>query len=560
MSEHYIPVLEEPNMKRLSSQKFNSIAHVMLLVALLFASAALASGAPKGAISAQVKTGSIGPGKIIQAPTSDVEFTPTAAQIAAREKVMDEMEKNLAPPLGPHTTAADVALPGGPATEVANAPEAPQSATTFTVFKDSLINSLCSGCGQSTVNEPSSANSGKTVISISNWNIAYALNGGTGKIAWKNQDPYTISPGYCCDQVVTYNPDRDVFVMLLLDFTTQGATSNGLTISLASGATPTSWCTYKFNGASFGEGATDTMDYPKITLSNNYVYLTWNDYPPNSGFKESGLARFPLDSLTTCGGVNYNYLTRNTEFTFALAQQPTTKDNFYWVSDWFLDGTTSGSNIRIFQWAENSNTYFFNTVGINPYAFGTVACGSPNWCSRLDPRSESVVISSGEFRAQANSAFAGDDFIEVAATAGPSSFSGGNNYAVYNYFKLHSLAYIGNDQTYSTTQTFAYPGCAVNGKGYVGCAMADGLNAPGGLILLQDNVNPTQPWGFDFVVGGIGGASAWGDYIWTNPWLPGGGPFQTTLWNVSSGGAVQPYYIVWGRGDDAADYARWKTK
>jgi hypothetical protein len=548
-------------MKRFSSRNFNGVAGLVLVGALLSASAAMAAP-PKGTQSAQAKTGSIAAGKIIEVPSSEIAYTPTPAQAEARERLLDYMEeKHPAPPFGPHTTVADVVRPGGPPTEVTNIREdLPPAPNDFTVFKNSLVNSTCSGCAQSTVNEPSAANSGKTVFSISNWNIAYAVNGGTTKIKWLNQNPYALSSGYCCDQVITYNPDRDVFIMLLLDFTTEGAASNGLTLSVAHGATPTSWCTYKFNGANFGEGATDTMDYPKITLSNNNLFLTWNDYPPNAGFSASGLARMPLDSLASCGNVNYTYILRTTEFTLAMAQQPTAHDTFYWVSDWMLDGTVNGSNLRIFNWPDNSGNYSWNTVGINAYAFGTAACGSPNWCSRLDPRSESVVISSAEFRAQANSAFAGDEILEVAATAGPSSFSNGNNYAVYNYFKLHSLSYIGNDQTYSTSETFAYPGCGVNAKGYVGCAMAEGLNAPGGMILLQDNINPTQPWGVDFVVSNIGGASSWGDYTWTNPWLPGGGPFQTVLWNVSAAGAVQPYYIVWGRGSDANDYARWKTK
>ena len=536
----------------------------MFVVTLLSACTTLVSAQvsrTKGALSDKAQAGSIGPGRVVEVPSSDVSYTPTAAQIAAREQLMAAKSMHLAPPLGPHTTAADVARPGGPPTTVSAQQVSSDAATTFTVFKNNLINSVCSGCGQATVNEPSVANSGKTIVETSNWNIAYALNGGAGKPTWQNQDPYTLSPGYCCDTEVLYNQDRDVFVLMLLDYAGEGASTNGVTLSIAKGLTPTSWCTYKFNGSNFGEGATDTLDFAKISISNNNLYLTWNDYPPSSGFAGSGLARMSLDSMASCAGVGYNYLIRTTEFTLALAQQPTAHDTFYWVSNWFLDGTTSGSNLRIFSWADNSNTYFFNTIGINPYTFGTVACGSPNWCGRLDPRSESVVISPAEYRGQANSAFAGDDILEVAATAGPSSFSNGNNYVVYNYFKLHSLAYIGNDQTFNTGETFAYPSCAVNDKGYVGCAMAQGLNAPGGLIVLQDNVNPTQPWGFDFVVGGSGGASAWGDYTWTNPFRPGGGPFETVLWNVNAAtGGVQPYYIVWGRGSDANDYNRWKSK
>jgi hypothetical protein len=509
---------------------------------------------PEGTVAERVQTGAIGPGHRIEMALDAASFVPDADMIAAHERLMAAKANHLPPPLGPHATGVRDGVDGGPPT-IRNRP-APND---FSVFAASLITSICSGCAESSTNEPSVANSGKFVVETSNWNIAYTLNGGAAKIAWHNQNPYTLSSGYCCDTQIVYNADRDVFILLLLDYAGEGATTNGFTLSVTRGQSPTSWCTYKFNGSSFGEGATDTLDFPKIAVSNNNLFITWNDYPPSAGFSASGLARFPLDSLAACSGFGFNYLSRSDVFTFALAQQPSAHDQFYWVSNWFLDGTASGSNMRIFYWPDNSGTYYNATRGINPYAFGTAACGSPNWCSRLDPRSESVVITPAEYRAQANSGFAGDQVLEVATTAGPSSFSNGNNYVVYNYFKLNSLSYIGNDQTYSTSETFAYPGCAVNDKGYVGCALAQGLNAPGGFILLQDNVNATQPWGYNFVVSGISGASGWGDYNQTNPWRPGGGPFETVLWNVN-GSTVQPYYIVWGRGSDANDYSRWSIK
>lgn len=542
------------------SRRWSSILVAAALIGAASQSTAVAQklGVPEGALSEKAQTGSVGPGKLVKMPSTSSSYIPSAAQIAAHEAVMAAKARHLAPPLGPHTTALQVGGRGGAQTD-ASAKQAPND---FTVFNTSLINSTCAGCAQSTVNEPSAANSGKVVVETSNWNIAFSVNGAAASFpspTWFNQNPYALSPGYCCDTQVVYNADRDVFILLLLDFAGEGAATNGFTLSIAPGQSPTSWCTYKFTGANFGEGSTDTLDFAKIAVSNNNVFVTWNDYPPSSGFRASGLARFPLDSLASCAGFGYNYLLRNTEFTFALAQQPSAHDQFYWVSNWFLDGTVSGQNLRIFWWPDNSGTYFAATRGINAYTFGTAACGSPNWCSRLDPRYESVVITPAEYRAQANSAFAGDQILEVATTAGPSGFSNGNNYVVYNYFKLNSLSYIGNDQTYNTGETFAYPGCAVNAKGYVGCALSQGLNAPGGIIILQDNVNPTQPWGFDFVVGGISGASAWGDYNETNPWTPGGGPFQTVLWNVN-GSTVQPYYIVWGRGSDTNDYNRWKSK
>lgn len=81
---------------------------------------------------------------------------------------------------------------------------------------------------------------------------------------------------------------------------------------------------------------------------------------------------------------------------------------------------------------------------------------------------------------------------------------------------------------------------------------------PGGLVLLQDNINPVQPWAFFFNLTGAGNASAWGDYMVTQPHEPDVGPFITTEWGVNSGGAVVPHEVVWGRGRYYG-YSRFKT-
>jgi hypothetical protein len=100
----------------------------------------------------------------------------------------------------------------------------------------------------------------------------------------------------------------------------------------------------------------------------------------------------------------------------------------------------------------------------------------------------------------------------------------------------------------------------VNSSGYVGCAVATGTTAAGGLILLQDDVNPTQPWGFNFLIPSGGRADGWRDYVVTSPWNPQVGPFQTVLWNVdSTSHAVKPYYVRWGRNRDLAGFNRWRS-
>jgi len=124
-------------------------------------------------------------------------------------------------------------------------------------FKRSLINSDMSGWWGIDRDEPSAANSGGRVVETSNWNIAYTPNGGAATVAWKNQNPYAISSGYCCDTQVVYDKDRDVFILMLLDYAGEGASTNGLRYrsrKACSQQLPVrAGATYKFTGAQFGE-------------------------------------------------------------------------------------------------------------------------------------------------------------------------------------------------------------------------------------------------------------------------------------------------------------------
>jgi hypothetical protein len=260
-------------------------------------STAQAAGVPEGAVSGNAQTGRIGPGRLVEVPTSDVPFLPNRDQLAARELALTS---HLAPALGSRAMA-QASGSGGPQTD-GSVKQAPND---FTIFKKSIIHApTCVGCGLSSINEPSAANSGTHVVETSNWDLAYSNNGGA---TFLHLNPYAFSSGFCCDQQVVYNADRDVFILLQLDFAGEGNANNGLALSVARGTTPTSWCTYKFSGA-IGGGATDTPDFPKIAVSNNDVIITWNDYPPFSGFSQSGLARMPLDAIAACAGFNYSFV------------------------------------------------------------------------------------------------------------------------------------------------------------------------------------------------------------------------------------------------------------
>jgi hypothetical protein len=523
-----------------------------LLGSTLFLVQNQASSAPVAAgIPGATHTGRASP-HVVNAAVRNSPVVPTRAQAQARNKAMAEYYALKAPTSPKHTTRADVNVSNpGPQTKVTGPPPQTYTPTAFTVLKKITIPSECvTDCGQSTVNEPSIASAGKVTMEASNWDIAYSQNNGS---TWKYQDPYTLfGSGYCCDSEIRYDANRDRFFWSGTYALGNGNTSNRIVIASASSTSPTNWCSYTFYPNAFGGALGDTMDYPKITLGNNDLYVTWNEYNSAGIWYQTGLARIDLNAMAACQSVGYIYLNRTDVFTFDMAGNSGPKDTFYWTANWYISGGTSGSQMTIYTWAENSGTYFANQRSINAYNFSIAPCP---WCGRLDPRSVSVAIShGGEFRNF------GDDFLEAAIDAGPSFDA--YNYVVYEYFQLHSLTYEGNDQTYSTTFDFGYPSCASNAEGYIGCAMVDGAaagDAPGGFILLQDNTSPTQPWNYSYAVPGNKSNQSWGDYVVVNPVQPAPGPFETVLWKLSAT-AVIPYYVVWGRGHDVAGYGRWSAK
>jgi hypothetical protein len=540
-------------------KKLISIVGVGLIVASTLVVQGLTDhGAANSAPVAQgveggTHTGTVS-GHLVTAPVSSTPIVPSAAEVKARDHAF-ALEQSLKAPKSPRaTTRADAnsTSPGpqtsGTSAQTAAAPDTNPAPTAFHIFTNKTIPSECaSDCGQSTVNEPSAVSAGKETLETSNWDIADSSNnGGT----WSYQDPYTLfGSGFCCDTEVRYAANQDKFVWS--GTYAPGNSTNRVEIALASSKTPTSWCAYSLLPTAFGGTLGDIMDYPKIALGNNDLYLTWNEYNSGGSFLWTGLARLDLNAMTTCSSVGYSYLTRTDVFTFDLAGTGA-KDTFYWTANWYLSGGTSGSQVDIFTWAENSGSYFTNQVNINPYNFSIAAC---SWCGRLDPRSVSVAISrGGEFRGF------GDDFLEMAIDAGPSSFDA-HNYVVYEYFQLHSLTYEGSDQSWNGGVDIGYPSCASNAEGYVGCAMTFGgaNDVPGGLIVLQDNTSPTQPWANQTEANGIANPSgeAWGDYVVVNPLQPASGPFETVLWNVNGAGVVTPHFVIFGRYHDLGGYTRW---
>jgi hypothetical protein len=532
------------------------------MLVLLTTSAPGHAATPRTFVAA-ARTGHVSAGHVVHAATSTTPFMPTAAQQTARTRDMKFLDSLPKAPLGPHTMRATARPPTGPQTTLTGA----RAPTDFKIYQDSAAPNVCAtDCAESVINEPDTANAGRFIMRTSNWDMAYSTDGGDAAPKWSYQDPYSLSSGFCCDQTITSIQSRNRFVYEGL--TLGSGTQTGFTIALTATWAPTSWCTYHFDGSLLGGTAGDVLDYPKIAYDNNFVDVTWNEYnSTGASWLFTGLVRLPIDAMASCSGINYNFLTRNDNFTYGLTYGNSSLDTFYWVSDWYTTQAGSGTSERIFSWPDNSGSYSFTDIGVTAFNFAGGNCASQdgvvtNWCGRDDPRWETAWISRAEYNAQANSAFNGDTILGVAITAGPAG-SDPFPYVIYEYFKLNQLSFIQTSATFNNGFAIAFAGCAPDVYGYVGCTMSWGGGTgtshffPGGLILVQDNVAPTQPWSFSFNLSGGGNASDWGDYMVTQPWEPDVGPFITTEW-VVSGGKVVDHEVVFGRSRDSNGWFRYK--
>jgi hypothetical protein len=506
-----------------------------------------------GIHTARAASGHVSAGRMVKAQVSSKPF-PVKHRTTSTARA----------PIGPRPLASSLKGPQGPATSVPA-----QAPGTLTFFKKTTPPAVCAtSCAQSAINEPDTIGAGKVLFQTSNWNIAYTTNGGAASPLWQYQNPYSLNPNFCCDQTVTYVPSRNMIVRESLDLGSGSA--QGFDIAIASPGAPTSWCTYHFNAANFGSTAGNLLDYPKIGYGDNNLYVTWNQYTPSgSAWINTGLARFPLDSLKACAGFGFNFLTRADNFTFGLSMGDSSSDTFYWASNWYTQSAGSGTSERLFHWAENSNTYFFSDVAVAAYNFSGGSCASQdgavtNWCSRLDPRWETVSIGKSDWAANSNGAYGGDDLLTVAITAGPSG-SDPFPYVIYEYFHAHGLGYIGTSATFNNGFAFAYGGCSPNPEGHLGCAATYGGGTgtthffPAGITILQDDFAPAQPWSFSFNQTGSGNATGWGDYEVTQPYNPSNGNWITTEWYINGSGTVRPQVLIFGRGRNAGGYGKWKN-
>jgi len=277
-------------------------------------------------------------------------------------------------PTGTGVTPLPSAVPGVRAGVFAPAAAVQFSANSSVGFTSAGTN--CSpGVSPSSCAEPSGATGGGVVFVTANWTAGYSTDGGS---TFKQLNPTTIFPsdaiGFCCDQIIQYVPTIDRFIWLL-----QGG--GGVRIASASPAqimssSGTAWTYWNLPPGTYGQPAGTGFDYPDMAVGNNSLYLSWDvGFPSCPAGCNSGLevTRIPLAQIQAGGTIFFNYTTpSDSSLAWGSHLTQDTGDEIFWA------GHDGNSSLRVFSWAEGSNTYFWRTVTISSWPNNTLSSTTPD--------------------------------------------------------------------------------------------------------------------------------------------------------------------------------------
>lgn len=144
------------------------------------------------------------------------------------------------------------------------------------------------------------------VVSVINCNIAYYTAAGVQTWAgsfWElYNDPSLTEIIY--DPIVMYDSQQDRFVMIAIHGFT--SVTSKLIISFSKSNNPQDgWWTYKLSGNPLNNSC--WLDYPKLGISNNEIYVTGNLFGDGSGFSEAII--FQIKKSNGFEGTNLQWIT-----------------------------------------------------------------------------------------------------------------------------------------------------------------------------------------------------------------------------------------------------------
>ena len=320
------------------------------------------------------------------------------------------------------------------------------------------------------------ARNGNVVMLSYNTSVLLSIDG-TG--SYKLLDPTTIFPsgpskdaagnfldnGLCCDQKLLYVPQIDRFIWLMqFCGTGPGGCLNGINrVRIAAASTQdvinsngTSWTYWDLLSSTFNLGTT-TMDYPDLSLGDNYLYFSLDSV-------SQGLlvVRIPLTEIRDALTINMNYTTpSDSSLAYGGHISQNTGNAVYWA------GHVDSSTIRIFSFP---GIVLANIPGaMSPSAVGQMERFLPT------PPMETTGCNSLAVSSRKPQCWA---LRAVQTTKSGFAWTGSSNSNFKNAqvqvleLNISDYSVISQWQIWNDAYAFAYPSLATNSNGEVGISLA----------------------------------------------------------------------------------------
>ena len=396
-----------------------------------------------------------------------------------------------------------------------------------------LVKNLALGAGAtasftSTVDEPTAAANGQHLMMTGNWFAATSVNGGA---AFTHVDPFTLFPasvgGFCCDQIVVYNPKNKIWIWLL-QYSSTPAGNNIFRLAVSRDATFGSWYYWDFAPTSLNASWTTMwFDYPDMAFTDNNLFVTTNAFVGNA-WQRAFVFRFPLATLASGAALGYNWWSTTTNGSLRLCQGA--------GATMHIGSHNSLSQFKVIDWADASAGLTTADVNVRAWTAGpyssSPSAGGVNWLGRADQRITGACVGKGQ--------------IAFMWTAGADA---AHPFPYIRVVRINETtkALADEPDIWSKAGAWAYPAAAVNSEGQIGISAFYGGGAnhhPGHVV----GVRTATAW--DTVLSATSsndpGTPAWGDYLWCVPHSPTTAHWVASGYTINGGTArtnIVPRYI-----------------
>lgn len=390
----------------------------------------------------------------------------------------------------------------------------------------------------STVDETTAAASGGELFVTGNW---FASRSTTDGKEWELVDPFTALPaaagGFCCDQIVTHDAGRDIWIWILQYLVREddpsGVRNNVFRVAVSQGTDPAAFHWWDIAPVQLNADWRDLwFDYPDAATSANHLYVTFNAFNSADNWQRAFVFKFPLDVLRAGNTLTYQWWSTTNNGSLRLTQGA--------AGSMFFASHNAGSALRVHGWPDASNTIGWFDVGVSPWSAGPYASQGPDGRDWLARRTDSRITG-----AWVSGTRAGFLWTAAARAGRPVPYVKG---AVVD---VTTQTLVEEPDIWNQESAFAYPAACPNAQGVIGVSLflGGGTRHPSHVVGFRDG----GEWRLVITRQSTQGpdTGTWGDYLTCHRHHPVESDWVASGYTLQGGGdrsAVEPQYVQFGIG------------